>query len=429
MRDAVLRKDWWYTANTRLISLLKFDRRTAGLARVCNIVTKRTNNLRKNQNVVYYFIQWSDLSFASVQTKVESFAGDQEQTDVDDKATSVIDHCLSTSANDVKVYDQALASTTCKNCTNAIPDINSKESLTTEVKKEIQLFFLFSESRLYVARQIWGTVSWVQRSLVLKWNHFIREVLGRVETNLVKKPTDDLQSKSLSRSFDCQLSFSGLTSWLEFSSIASLLICTTGPQPACYCEGRNFRRRKISYFSIQNLSYGIIKLTKKGKTRSGDRKACKPGGRKFGMEINFVHLKFFQLYESYEIKFHTKISSFTVHAWLIYATVQSPVLEGVALSWAYFKQEQPAQAAVWSVHDRCGTCQTYDAYAVLAKAQKLVFAGVAISRGRSNQTKTSLNCIEAVPPFKRATAEERGYFKCDLAWVEPSRRQRAVLQV
>ena len=39
-------------------------------------------------------------------------------------------------------------------------------------------------------------------------------------------------------------------------------------------------------------------------------KDCKPGGRKFGMEINFVI--FFPFYESYEIKFPTKISSFTV---------------------------------------------------------------------------------------------------------------------
>ena len=50
---------------------------------------------------------------------------------------------------------------------------------------------------------------------------------------------------------------------------------------------------------------------KKVKTRGDDRKACKPGGRKFGMEINFV--LFFQIYESYETKFPTKVSSFTVH--------------------------------------------------------------------------------------------------------------------
>ena len=136
----------------------------------------------------------------------------------------------------------------------------------------------------------------------------------------------------------------------------------------------------------------------------------------------FVHCRLTHL--------HDWLTTCMLHGWFIHATVQSPVLEGVALSWAYFKQEQPAQAAVWNVRDRCGTCQTYDACAVLAKAQKLVFAGVAISRGCSNQTKTSLNCIEVtVPPFKRATAEERGYFKCDLAWVEPSSRRRAVLQV
>ena len=50
---------------------------------------------------------------------------------------------------------------------------------------------------------------------------------------------------------------------------------------------------------------------KKGKARRDDPKACKPGGRKFGMEI-IIRTFFFQLYESYEIKFPTKMSSFTV---------------------------------------------------------------------------------------------------------------------
>ena len=52
-------------------------------------------------------------------------------------------------------------------------------------------------------------------------------------------------------------------------------------------------------------------MTKRVKTRGDNRKACKPGGRKFGMEINFV--LFFQIHESYETKFSMKISSFTVH--------------------------------------------------------------------------------------------------------------------
>ena len=45
------------------------------------------------------------------------------------------------------------------------------------------------------------------------------------------------------------------------------------------------------------------------KTRRDDQKGWKPGGRKFGMKINFIH---FQLYESYEIKFPSKNSSLTV---------------------------------------------------------------------------------------------------------------------
>ena len=52
-------------------------------------------------------------------------------------------------------------------------------------------------------------------------------------------------------------------------------------------------------------------MTKRSKDKKKLSKVCKPGGRKFGMEINFV---LFLFYESYEIKFPTKISSFTVHA-------------------------------------------------------------------------------------------------------------------
>ena len=59
------------------------------------------------------------------------------------------------------------------------------------------------------------------------------------------------------------------------------------------------------------FNFVLPEWPKKVKTRGDDRKACKPGGRKFGIEINFVLL--FQIYESYETKFPTKISSFTVH--------------------------------------------------------------------------------------------------------------------
>ena len=73
-----------------------------------------------------------------------------------------------------------------------------------------------------------------------------------------------------------------------------------------YCKRRNFcRQKKIVLFRskpfIWNLiSYSQIDQKKKGKARRDDRKACKPGGRKFGMEINFVR---FQIYESYEIPY------------------------------------------------------------------------------------------------------------------------------
>ena len=38
------------------------------------------------------------------------------------------------------------------------------------------------------------------------------------------------------------------------------------------------------------LIFVLSNWPEKVKTRSGDRKACKPGGRKFGMEINFIHI-------------------------------------------------------------------------------------------------------------------------------------------
>ena len=61
-----------------------------------------------------------------------------------------------------------------------------------------------------------------------------------------------------------------------------------------YCRRRKFRRRKISYLSVQNLSYEIYfrilsEWPKKNvKTRWHNRKACKSDGRKFGMKVNFV---------------------------------------------------------------------------------------------------------------------------------------------
>ena len=61
-------------------------------------------------------------------------------------------------------------------------------------------------------------------------------------------------------------------------------------------------------------------MTKRVKARRDNRKACKPGGRKVGVEINFV---LFQSYESSEINFSSKISSFTVCNFFAFITTAS----------------------------------------------------------------------------------------------------------
>ena len=70
--------------------------------------------------------------------------------------------------------------------------------------------------------------------------------------------------------------------------------------------GKKFRTFPSKTFRME--FFCTLKLTKKVKPRRDDRKGCKPGGRKFGMEIKYI----FQVYESYKIKFPTKIPSFTV---------------------------------------------------------------------------------------------------------------------
>ena len=71
--------------------------------------------------------------------------------------------------------------------------------------------------------------------------------------------------------------------------------------------GKKFRTFPSKTVRME-LNFVLSEWLKEVKTRD-DPKVCKPGGRKFGMENNFV---LFLFYESYEIKFHTKISSFTV---------------------------------------------------------------------------------------------------------------------
>ena len=54
-----------------------------------------------------------------------------------------------------------------------------------------------------------------------------------------------------------------------------------------YCKRRNFVLFRPKPFVRNLISYSQNDPQKKN--RWDDRKACKPGGRKFGMEINFVH--------------------------------------------------------------------------------------------------------------------------------------------
>ena len=72
--------------------------------------------------------------------------------------------------------------------------------------------------------------------------------------------------------------------------------------------GENFRTFPSKTFRM-GLNFVLSEWLKEVKTRRDGRKVCKPGGRKFGMELIS---NFFLFYESYEIKFRTKISSFSV---------------------------------------------------------------------------------------------------------------------
>ena len=57
--------------------------------------------------------------------------------------------------------------------------------------------------------------------------------------------------------------------------------------------GEKFRTFPSQTFRME-FNFVLSNWPKKVKTRSGDRKACKLGGRKFGMEINFVHFSIIQ---------------------------------------------------------------------------------------------------------------------------------------
>ena len=93
------------------------------------------------------FLEKTHSSVLPVQAKVESFDGDQ--IDVDDKATSVIDNCLSASVDSAKLFEQALAPSTCKNCTNIIADTNSKEIIAAQVKIQTRTpWFLFLDGEI-----------------------------------------------------------------------------------------------------------------------------------------------------------------------------------------------------------------------------------------------------------------------------------------
>ena len=84
---------------------------------------------------------------------------------------------------------------------------------------------------------------------------------------------------------------------------------TAGFEPRTVWSEVRRRNRLATAPSRMEFNFVLSEWLKEIKTRRDARKVCKPGGRKFGMEINFV---LFLLYKIYEIKFPTKISSFTV---------------------------------------------------------------------------------------------------------------------
>ena len=79
------------------------------------------------------------LPFLLAQARVESVDG--EQIDADRKANSVHDHCLSTSVDSAKLFDQAITSFTCDDCTSVTADSINKETLAAQVKKETTVEF------------------------------------------------------------------------------------------------------------------------------------------------------------------------------------------------------------------------------------------------------------------------------------------------
>ena len=88
----------------------------------------------------------------------------------------------------------------------------------------------------------------------------------------------------------------------------------------CTVKEEIFVGEKVRTFPLKTFrtefNFLLAEWRKRVKARRDDRKACKPGGRKFGMEFNSY---FFQIHERYEIKFPTEISSFTVHVHLVLA--------------------------------------------------------------------------------------------------------------
>ena len=62
--------------------------------------------------------------------------------------------------------------------------------------------------------------------------------------------------------------------------------------------GENFRTFPSKTFRME-FNFALWNWPKKGKSRRDDRKACKPGGRKFGMDINFVHFPIIQTLQNW----------------------------------------------------------------------------------------------------------------------------------
>ena len=82
----------------------------------------------------------------------------------------------------------------------------------------------------------------------------------------------------------CPSSVKWYVMWLKKGTVASNRFI---PSTSCVCLLRWKRGRSLCIVWTKKLGYS--QNDEKSKNKKRRSKACKPGGRKFGMEINFVH--------------------------------------------------------------------------------------------------------------------------------------------